>query len=123
MGEHRLRLDILEQQDADTGPLVRKLREIDAEIEKLAKDPAPLDSVFLNPYTPIVHQLQLQFNIEELEGLAYDSGINMQHVGGETLPEMCRLLVEYAARRNKLLELMVQAGEHRPPAEQWAELL
>jgi hypothetical protein len=122
LGEFRLRLDILEQATTDTGPLVKKLREINEGIERLA-NPATIEPTFLNPFTLLVHQLQRQFSIEELEALAYDAGIRMEHVGGSTLPEMCRLLVEYASRRNKLLELVVQAGEHRPPPAQWAELL
>jgi hypothetical protein len=84
------------------------------------------EPAFLNPYTPIVHRLAKLFNVEELTQLAYDVGIDLEIVGGEGKLDKCRRLVEYAAsRENKLLDLMAMAGSeaHRPPLEQWTELL
>jgi hypothetical protein len=60
-----------------------------------------------------------------LRQLAFDVGIDLEIVGGEGKLDKCRRLVEYAASRNRLLDLVAMAGSdaHRPPLEQWTELL
>jgi hypothetical protein len=107
--------------------LTDKIKALDQAVEQaslgyISKRDEP---AFLDPYTPMVYRLAKSFDVEELTQLAYDIGINMEIVGGEGLLDKCRRLVEYAARRNKLLDLMAMAGseEHRPPVEQWSELL
>jgi len=54
------------------------------------------------------------FNMDELNSLAFDIGLNEESFAGETLPTRARTLVELATRRGLLSELEQRVNELRP---------
>lgn len=59
-------------------------------------------------------KIESQFNIEEMSGLAFDIGLDMEAVPGETRGERARQLADAARRMGKLTELERRIGELRP---------
>jgi hypothetical protein len=59
-------------------------------------------------------QVAEKFSLEEMSGLAFDVGIEMESVGGETRPERARQLVDMARRLGRLNDLERRIAELRP---------
>lgn len=60
------------------------------------------------------HLLAEQFNMEELNNLAFDIGIKPESFSGNTIEARALSLVEYAVRRGKLPDLLARCLELRP---------
>ena len=68
----------------------------------------------LDPLIPIVHLIKTYFDLDEMDSLAFESGIQVEEVPGETLSERARELVEYADRHGVLVDLLRTCVVKRP---------
>lgn len=59
-----------------------------------------------------------RFKLEEIEDLCFELGISYQNIGGRTLSEKARELVEYFYRQNAL-DKLVEACERKRPLVIW----
>lgn len=57
------------------------------------------------------------FSIEEMDDLAFQSGISPDEIKGETATERARSLVRYARRHDLTMELLTTARKLRPKGE------
>lgn len=73
----------------------------------------PAESVLVQVYGLVTKH----FSTEEIDDLAFTSGIPTDAFGGESKPSRARELVEYAVRHGKLSELVKQARRQRPLIE------
>ena len=82
--------------------------------EKLKLDtPANLD-----PLIPVVYLIRAHFSLEELDELAFESGIHPDEIPGETLGERARELVLYADNHG-LLPVLVGTCQIKRPFLDW----
>ena len=62
----------------------------------------------------LVKRIVTGFNIEELDGLAYELGISHDTLPGKTIQERARELVRYMDSRGRINDLRRAVDENRP---------
>jgi len=71
-------------------------------------------SARINSRAELTKRIIAGFNIEEINGLAFDVGLNEESFAGETAAARARTLVELATRRGLLADLEKRVNELRP---------
>jgi hypothetical protein len=119
MGILRLQLDLL-QAKTDTGRLGKSVSsDIDALLDELNETKLEIDTGRnLNPLVPIRHLIKTYFTLEEIDDLAFDTGINPGEIAGDTISEKAMSLVMYADGNNQLA-LLLRTCEIKRPLVDW----
>jgi len=75
-----------------------------------------MDTKELKARYALISQIANHFSLEELDELAFESGINPEMIAGETISERARELVSYAERRGSLGDVIRTCQIKRPLA-------
>lgn len=62
----------------------------------------------------MVKRIERQFNVEEIDALAFELGVVADEIKGETRGERARSLVQWSARHGLFIELTRRVDEERP---------
>lgn len=116
-----MQVDLL-QTKTDTGNLRQTVTHIDELLSELNQEKLKLDTgKMLDPLIPIKYLIENYFSLEELDELAFESGINPEAIAGVTIGERARALVMYADNHG-LLPVLLGTCELKRPSIDWPEL-
>ncbi len=85
--------------------------------ELTGEEPPPEPSAITRRRTgraALTRFIEERFNVEEIDGLAFDLGVAADQLAGDTRSARSRALVQWAADRGRLAELRRRAEEARP---------
>ena len=80
-----------------------------------------IDTGELKSRNLLSHLIQHHFDLEELDGLAYEMGINPENFGGDTLKARTEKLIRYT-ERNAMLSILVATCEVKRPNIEWPDI-
>lgn len=115
----RLQFDLL-QVKSDTGKLSRSVKDIDHLLEELSSEKLKIDTPkSLDPAVPVAYLIKTYFSLEELDELAFESGINPEEIAGATIGARARELATYAHNHGLLADLIRTCEIKRPFVTDW----
>lgn len=103
----------------DTGPIGAKMEQVKAKLKEMDVELAAKIRPFLPP-GELIDRVASHFNIDEINQLAFDLGLEPENLTGERRIDRAHALVATLHREVRVMELVAMLKEVRPNVE-WPE--